>query len=811
MCTLPQQPFTNMPAEPDHNHLMESHLSPKECAQETHIGDIPNVILVNIFSTIVNPRVRNCMALTCRDWYWLERQTRTVLSLRGNIYGMQELPMCFKQVTTLDLSHCSPWGYSLFQSTQNGEDIGRWLKTGFPNVADLTVYVRDALDIQMVAWLWPDIESLCLVRWHQRAMENSEAMALGCEIEAILNGCKKLKALNLSKFYCWTEDVPPALQVGAMTAANLRVLNLLKLSPEGFKAQEVGAITAGCPNLEEFYILCEFDHRLLDSVDDDALLAIATNCPRLQVLHLVDFKEWGVVSRNVEEDGYASEDSNLSRQGLEAMFKALPLIEELVFLLSQNIRDVGPSFEVCASVCKKLRSLKLSHFHGVCMGPQLDGIALCTGIQELCLTSCADLTDEALRTISIGCSKLSTLHLQHCKCITEEGLRSCVGNLSHTLIDVGVAFCQLLPTATTLQGLEPILSSVKHLYLDCVWDKGILEQEAAAMARTSTPSSQTPDRSGFSLPTNIAMSSWSEPNFGYCGADGREEMMMTGKRRESSLPPHRLVAKRRRNAAVPENGRDWGLGPISVADASSSASCTALEGSNYHSGHCATDASNTSTVSAGVGSHNGPRTQHLLGKEWKSLEVLSLWLPVGLLISPLPAMGLGSCPMLQELKVKVEGDSRQLLKPNVNWGIKSFVRYPKLQKANLDLSEVTGFSLSAPKGFMDLSLWERHYLTGVSALKLTELDYSPPSDKEVNRRGLSLPAAGLLAECWNLRKLFVHGTTHEHFLMMLARSRSVRDVQLRGDYYPAPELDTELRAISCQRFEAAVAKRGFPD
>ncbi|KAI3521066.1 hypothetical protein L1887_10525 [Cichorium endivia] len=61
--------------------------------------------------------------------------------------------------------------------------------------------------------------------------------------------------------------------------------------------------------------------------------------------------------------------------------------------------------------------------------------------------------------------------------------------------------------------------------------------------------------------------------------------------------------------------------------------------------------------------------------------------------------------------------------------------------------------------------------------------------KDVNHRSLSLPAAGLLQECFMLRKLFIHGTSHEHFLMFLLRILNLRDVQLREDYYPAPEND----------------------
>lgn len=134
-------------------------------------------------------------------------------------------------------------------------------------------------------------------------------------------------------------------------------------------------------------------------------------------------------------------------------------------------------------------------------------------------------------------------------------------------------------------------------------------------------------------------------------------------------------------------------------------------------------------------------------------------------------------------------------------------------KARAQLCEVIGFALSAPAGKMDLSLWERWYLNGLRELHLSELNYWPPQDKDMNRRGLSLPAAGLLSECAALRKLFVHGTCHEHFMMMFIRIPDLRDIQLREDYYPAHEDDTstEMRTDSCRRFEEALASRGFTD
>jgi hypothetical protein len=131
----------------------------------------------------------------------------------------------------------------------------------------------------------------------------------------------------------------------------------------------------------------------------------------------------------------------------------------------------------------------------------------------------------------------------------------------------------------------------------------------------------------------------------------------------------------------------------------------------------------------------------------------------------------------------------------------------------LDCGSVIGYALTAPIGYADLSMWERFYLSGVGNLKVTELNYWPPHDTDINQRTLSLPAAGLLAQCAKMRKLFIHGTANEHLIMFLLKISTLRDVQLREDYYPAPENETstEMRVDSCYRFEDALNRRQIPD
>uniref|UniRef100_A0A2N9HXD6 COI1 F-box domain-containing protein n=1 Tax=Fagus sylvatica TaxID=28930 RepID=A0A2N9HXD6_FAGSY len=175
-------------------------------------------------------------------------------------------------------------------------------------------------------------------------------------------------------------------------------------------------------------------------------------------------------------------------------------------------------------------------------------------------------------------------------------------------------------------------------------------------------------------------------------------------------------------------------------------------------------------------------------RTWAKLHYLSLWISVGELLSPLSTslVGLENCPVLEEIQIQIEGDCRKHPSPSMHaFGLSSLECYPRLSKMKLDCGGAIGYALTAPYGYADLSLWERFYLKGVGNLSLTELNYWPPQDKEVNQRTISLPAAGLLAQC----------------------------VTLREDYYPAPENDmsTEVRVHSCYRFEDALNRRQIPD
>ncbi|KAI3795180.1 hypothetical protein L1987_37829 [Smallanthus sonchifolius] len=675
----------------------------------TAINDLPDVILFNIIAAISDVRSRNAASLVSKKWLCVDRSTRTFLTLRGNARDLFMLPSCFRSVTHLDLSLLSPWGHPLLSSTAADPALfAQLLRQSFPQVQSLVIYSRNPTAIQVLAPQWPTLRQIKLVRWHQRLPQ----LPPGADIFPILENCGEINSLDLSSFYCWTDDIPPALKSHPKVAIKLTFLNLLNPSfPEGFKAQELEDITKACPNLKKLLIACMFDPRYIGFVGDETLASIVVNCPKLSLLHLADPTALQNARSDPESQDFTPDDASITVATLIEVFSGLPLLEELTFDVCSNIRNSGPAFEVLNSKCPKLKCLKLGNFHGISIPVEskLDGLALCHRLESLSIRNVADLTDMGLIAIARGCSNLSKFEIQGCKNITVRGMRTFVCLLSRTLTQVKISCCKNLGARSSLKALEPIQNRIQKLHIDCLWDS--LEQL-----------------------DNL------EYDFDY---------ELGNKRKKQKI--------------------DFDLNDLS----------------------------------------NGFEE-----KTWEKLEHLSLWFSVGELLTPLLSSGLEDCPNLEEICIKVEGDCRHLSKPaEREFGLRCLGLYPKLSKMKLDCGEVIGYAHTAPSGQMDLSLWERFYMFGIGDLSLDEVDYWPPQDRDVNQRSLSLPAAGLLQECLMLRKLFIHGTAHEHFLMFLLRIPNLRDVQLREDYYPAPENDmsTEMRADSCSRFEDALNRRHIHD
>ncbi|KAL1191093.1 F-box protein MAX2 [Cardamine amara subsp. amara] len=680
-------------------------------SSSTTLSDLPDVILSTISSLISDSRARNSLSLVSRKSLALERSTRSHLTLRGNARDLSLVPDCFRSISHLDLSFLSPWGHFLLASlpVDHQNLLARRLQICFPSVDSLTVYSRSPICLELLLPQWPRIRRIKLVRWHQRASQ----IPIGGDFDPIFEHCGFLESLDLSAFYHWTEDLPPVLLRYADVAAKLTRLDLLTASfTEGYKSSEIVSITKSCPNLKDFRVACTFDPRYFEFVGDETLSAVANNCPKLTLLHMVDTAS--LANPRVIPDSEGG-DSAITAGILIEVFSALPNLEELVLDVGKNVNHSGVALESLNSKCKMLRTLKLGQFQGVCSATdwrRFDGVALCGGLMSLSIKNSADLTDMGLIAIGRGCCKLSKFEIQGCENVTVKGLRTMVSLLRKTLTDVRISCCKNLDATASLRAVEPICDRIKKLHIDCVWSGSEVEEEGKVET--------------------------SERSLKRCKYSSEEE-------------------------------------------------------------HCS-----TSDV-------NGFCSEDRI---WEKLEYLSLWISVGEFLTPLPMTGLDDCPNLEEIRIKIEGDCRGKRRPaEPEFGLSCLALYPKLSKMQLDCGDTIGYALTAPPMQMDLSLWERFFLTGIGNLSLSELDYWPPQDRDVNQRSLSLPGAGLLQECLSLRKLFIHGTAHEHFMNFLLRIPNLRDVQLRADYYPAPENDmsTEMRVGSCSRFEDQLNSRNIVD
>ncbi|XP_013637137.1 PREDICTED: F-box protein MAX2-like [Brassica oleracea var. oleracea] len=679
----------------------------------TTLCDLPDVILSTICALVTDSRARNSLSLVSHKFLALERSTRSHLTLRGNARDLHLLPGCFRSISHLDLSFLSPWGHSLLTSLPVDHQplLALRLHLCFPSVDALTVYSRSPTSLELLLPQWPRIRHVKLIRWHQRPSQIPQ----GDDFVPIFEHCGLLESLDLSAFYHWTEDLPPVLQRYADVAARLTRLDILTASfTEGYKSSEIVDITKACPNLRDFRVACTFDPRYFEFVGDETLSAVSANCPKLTLLHMVDTASLASPRAVLGND---SGDSAITAATLMEVFSALPHLEELVLDVGKNVKLSGVALEALNTKCKKLRSLKLGLFEGVCSATdwgKLDGVALCGGLLSLSLKNSADLGDMGLVAIGKGCCKLSKFEIQGCENVTVKGLRTMVTLLRKTLTDVRISCCKKLDATASLKAVEPIFDRIKKLHIDCVWSGS--EEEGGERVETSETNDDNDD-------------------------DGDD---------------YERSQKRCKYSTDDVNG-------FSSED-----------------------------------------------RVWEKLEYLSLWISVGEFLTPLPMTGLDDCPNLEEIRIKIEGDCRGRRRPSEpELGLSCLALYPKLSKMQLDCGDTIGFALTAPPMQMDLSLWERFFLTGIGNLSLSELDYWPPQDRDVNQRSLSLPGAGLLQECLSLRKLFIHGTAHEHFMNFLLRIPNLRDVQLREDYYPAPENDmsTEMRVGSCSRFEDQLNSR----
>ncbi|KAE8689454.1 Detected protein of unknown function [Hibiscus syriacus] len=387
-------------------------------SSSVHFHDIPDVVLATIFSLVTDTRTRNAMSLVCPKWYLLERSTRKSLTLRGNVRDLFLLRLAF-ELSLILTSLCYLHGDTLFLIPPQTHS--------FSLNSFVMHFHRLFSHSHTLAPTFADATS------RDRVYHTFRALSF-----AFLTRCFAFSLLDRGS--------STAIEAYPTLAASLSHLNILKhSSAEGFKSHELLAITASCPNLRELLATCMFDHRFVGFVGDQTLLALAANCPSF----------------------YAS----ITHAILGDVFARLPLLEVLVLDVCHNVGDAWPALELLNSRCPRLKSLKLGQFHGICRGidSRPDGIALCQGLESLLIKNSADLTDNSLEAISLGCPRLSKFEVQGCKKITVKG----IGNslmFSGKLWSMSKFFLQKPQCSFIIAGNRTDSGPDRATPLDCVWD-----------------------------------------------------------------------------------------------------------------------------------------------------------------------------------------------------------------------------------------------------------------------------------------------------------------------------------------------------
>jgi F-box len=223
-----------------------------------HLYDLPEALLLQIFSFIESTRARNSASRVCRRWRDLERRTRSSLSLRGNPFTIPYPPFPFPRfpsLSSLDLSNLSPWGRALSNTPLL---VGPTLPDKFPEVTSLTLYSRDPIALISLTRHWPRLKRVKLVRWHNRP----DGLPVGSDLEPLFQNCEEIEEIDLNEFYCWTEDVTESVRSYPLVARGLTGLDLMLANPiEGFRASELVSISEVCSNLQRLVAPCVFNPR----------------------------------------------------------------------------------------------------------------------------------------------------------------------------------------------------------------------------------------------------------------------------------------------------------------------------------------------------------------------------------------------------------------------------------------------------------------------------------------------------------------------------------------------------------------------
>lgn len=160
-------------------------------------------------------------------------------------------------------------------------------------------------------------------------------------------------------------------------------------------------------------------------VSDVGLISIS-NCPKLEILHLVKTPECtntGLIAiaekckflRKLHIDGWKT--GRIGDVGLISIAKNCPNVQELVLI---RINPTKSSLEMLASKCLSLERLALCGSDTVGDDELACIASKCVALKKLCIKNCP-VSDHGMEALASGCPNLVKVKVKKCRAVTCEG------------------------------------------------------------------------------------------------------------------------------------------------------------------------------------------------------------------------------------------------------------------------------------------------------------------------------------------------------------------------------------------------------